>query len=239
MKIRKFAMMLSLSAVLGLIACGSDDSNPASDGGVSGSTMVDSRDGQSYRIVKIGKQTWMAQNLNYAAPNSVCYDNNPDFCAMYGRLYFYDAVPGACPSGWHAPSGKEWRELLQLVADTLTYGLYQGMEKLISKEGWGVFENSYVTNDCNGSDDYGFTVLPAGQATLAGGFMNAGTSTEFWAYEFKERIAYDWPDGDYYRVGFGKDTTCPTTRTAFVSSEGVIGGDLYNTEAKSIRCVKD
>jgi uncharacterized protein (TIGR02145 family) len=168
MKIRKFAMMLSLSAVLGLIACGSDDANPASDGGVSGSTMVDSRDGQSYRIVKIGKQTWMAQNLNYAAPNSVCYDNNPDFCAMYGRLYFYDAVPGACPSGWHAPSGKEWRELLQLVADTLTYGLYQGMEKLISKEGWGVFENPYVTNDCNGSDDYGFAVLPAGQATLAG-----------------------------------------------------------------------
>ena len=86
MKIREFAMMLSLSAVLGLIACGSDDANPASDGGVSGSAMVDSRDGQSYRIVKIGKQTWMAQNLNYAAPNSVCYDNNPDFCAVYGRL---------------------------------------------------------------------------------------------------------------------------------------------------------
>ena len=93
MKIREFAMMLSLSAVLGLIACGSDDANPASDGGVSGSTMVDSRDGQSYRIVKIGKQTWMAQNLNYAAPNSVCYDNNPDFCTVYGRLYFYESVP--------------------------------------------------------------------------------------------------------------------------------------------------
>lgn len=239
MKICKFAMMLSLSAVLGLAACGSDDANPASDGGVSGSTMVDSRDGQSYRIVKIGKQTWMAQNLNYAAPNSVCYDNNPDFCAMYGRLYFYDAVPGACPSGWHVPSGKEWRELLQLVGDTLKYGLYQGMEKLISKEGWEEHKGAFNTNDCNGSDDYGFAVLPAGEATLSDKFMYAGTRTEFWAYKFKERIAYDWPDGEYYRVIFSQNDYCPTTRDASVTSEGVRGGDLYYTEARSIRCVKD
>lgn len=232
MKIREFAMMLSLSAVLGLIACGSDDANPASDGGVSGSTMVDSRDGQSYRIVKIGKQTWMAQNLNYAAPNSVCYDNNPDFCAVYGRLYFYDAVPGACPSGWHIPKIGEWKELFS--ATDVTAG-NTTMEKLLSKDGWELYVSQFSTMDRNGSDDYGFTVLPAGTANLSGTFGGAGTSTVFWAYEYKDWSGIKSIDGNWYSILFTR--TDPTLSAEY---EHLLSKDDEITyQAYSIRCVKD
>lgn len=232
MKIREFAMMLSLSAVLGLAACGSDDANPASDGGVSGSTMVDSRDGQSYRIVKIGKQTWMAQNLNYAAPNSVCYDNNPDFCTVYGRLYFYDAVPGACPSGWHIPKGGEWDELFS--ATGVTKGDHT-MEKLLSKEGWTLYEGPFLTMDRNGSDDYGFSVLPAGTANTSGTFASAGTDAEFWAYEYKDWSGIKSIDGNWYRILFSReDPTLSAVYKHLRSKDAEIIND-----ARSIRCVKD
>lgn len=113
----------------GLAACG--DGNPSgSNGDGSGSSVVtspsikaekgtvkDSRDGKVYKTVKIGTQTWMAENLNYAYTGvpykssnvvstgepyklsiftsdstSWCYDNDPANCEKYGRLYTWSAV---------------------------------------------------------------------------------------------------------------------------------------------------
>ena len=135
-------------------------------------TMTDERDGQVYKTVKIGDQWWMAENLNYEHPEqvfygfestlSLCYNNEPDSCAKYGRLYTFAAVKGSsllspvnsdsynprgiCPENWHIPSVNEWKTLLNVVNGFAT--------DLKSTSDW--------IDDGNGSDILDFRILPAG-----------------------------------------------------------------------------
>ena len=129
----------------------------------------DERDGREYRIITIGSQTWMAENLNYDAGSeqSWCFLFLEENCEKYGRLYTWDAVmgnlpknengyvlkeyieqphQGICPNGWHVPSDSEWIDLKKFVNDD--------GKSLKSNFGW--------KSNGNGSDLYHFRALPAG-----------------------------------------------------------------------------
>ncbi|MBR6379027.1 MAG: fibrobacter succinogenes major paralogous domain-containing protein [Fibrobacter sp.] len=130
--------------------------------------LTDSRDGQTYKTVKIGSQIWMAENLNYGTENSYCYDNNVANCSKYGRLYTWAAAMTACPSGWHLPSNIEWETLFTSVGGKSTAGT-----KLKSTSGW--------PDNGNGTDAYGFSALPAGHRRGNGYFYGGGMGADFWS----------------------------------------------------------
>lgn len=132
-------------------------------------TWTDKRDGQVYRTVTIGNQTWMAQNLNYETANSYCYDDDETNCSTYGRLYTWSAAVKACPEGWELPSLGIWEKLFVAVG-----GQGEGT-KLKSNSGWD--------SNGDGTDDYGFAVLPAGSRMSNGNYHSKGFYTLFWSSE--------------------------------------------------------
>ena len=117
-------------------------------------TMTDSRDGKIYKTVKIGNQTWMAENLNYRTKKgSYCYDNKESNCDKYGRLYTWKAAMKACPSGWHLPSKEEFEVLINKVGGKVIVN-----QALKSTSGW----DDHIEGTGNGTDAYGFSALPGG-----------------------------------------------------------------------------
>jgi len=172
-------------------------------------TFVDSRDGKTYKKVTINTQTWMAENLNYAAEGSKCYEDNPSNCATYGRLYNWDAALTVCPAGFHLPSDDEWTAITDGGDRTSTAG-----RKLKATSGW--------TSNGNGTDNYGFSALPGGgRGGSDGGFSYAGTMGTWWsATEIDDNYA------PYVRMGWD---------IAYVYH----GSSALRTGLYSVRCVED
>ncbi|MDR1811516.1 MAG: fibrobacter succinogenes major paralogous domain-containing protein [Candidatus Fibromonas sp.] len=139
-------------------------------------SFLDSRDGKKYKTVKIGNQTWMAENLNYDASGSKCYKNKPENCTKYGRLYNWQTAITVCPHGWHLPGEIEYEVLDKAVGGEKVAG-----KKLKAKSGWN--------DGGNGTDEYGFSALP-GSGSKDGDFFDVGYGIWWSAEEFNSDDAY-------------------------------------------------
>jgi uncharacterized protein (TIGR02145 family) len=163
-------------------------------------TLRDKRTGQTYKKIKIGTQTWMAENLNFAVDSSTCENGNADSCAKYGRYYQWTAAmaldpkfnttfsgvslprKGLCPDDWHLPAKSE-------IGTLVTASISQ--EKLKSSSGWK--DNLDSPADSYGNNESGFNLLPAGFIILDEKVSTKGAWAILWtASEFSQ--ASDLPN---------------------------------------------
>ncbi|MDR3011708.1 MAG: T9SS type A sorting domain-containing protein [Chitinispirillales bacterium] len=155
----------------------------------------DRRDGTKYVYVNIGGYTWMAENLNYNAAGSWCYDDDPANCDLYGRLYDWATVmgldascnteqcgdqvlnphQGICPDGWQVPSVWYWY-LLDWEYDS------DASTQLRAQTGWEPRNGTLI----DGTDTHGFSALPGGSRGSAvhqspNAFVSVGTVGLWWS----------------------------------------------------------
>lgn len=161
----------------------------------------------------------------------VWYDNNEAFKNIYGGLYNWFATTndnGLCPEGWHVPTYEDWMELIFFMG---------GMESPYGNELKSCRqENSPLAGSCNtsnhprwkedtysgnyGTDQYGFSGLPAGVRNYYGSFFSMGDLALWWSQNEGE-----------YDGGIG-------VRLHFY--EGLI--EMPETDkqnGQSVRCLKD
>jgi uncharacterized protein (TIGR02145 family) len=67
----------------------------------------------TWKVMDDGKK-WLTKNLNVEVDNSWCYENDPNYCELFGRLYTWEAAKEACLTlgdNWRLPSDEDWKKL--------------------------------------------------------------------------------------------------------------------------------
>ncbi len=207
-------------------------------------------DGNTYKTIKIGNQVWMAENLKVTHYQnggivesremetskwkklSVGACTNPGGdktkVSTYGKLYNWYAISdlrNIAPKGWHIPNDEEWRELelfLGIDSDDIRDDMIIGEEFRGTDEGEKL-KVSVAWVGRNGTNQYGFTALPAGLLTQWGDYEGLGTDALFWSSTV---------------ANSGKYVTAFYRRLK--SNKRTIGQGVMDANAGlSIRCIKD
>lgn len=207
---------------------------------VDGATISDI-EGNVYKTVKIGTQTWMAENLratsfnngfplqnvtnDYSDANLSAYawynNNEAESRAEYGALYNYNAVAiyktlyesNVCPAGWHVPSNNEWSTLIS----------YLGGERFAGgklKEKGAIH---WANPNAEATDEFGFGALPGGHTNFSHGFYSQRITGSWWSSDF------GYYNGQYYTMLYVMD--------ALSGSVVPLPGNTHF--GYSVRCIRD
>ena len=186
----------------------------SSEMGITYGTMTDSRDGKTYKTVKIGEQVWMAENLNYADSvktpslmgNSWCYDGVAANCEKYGRLYTWavaiDSVKLAADAEnpLYCGYGKECGlagKVQGICPEGWHLPSYDEWKTLFTAVGGYSTAGEVLKSQTgwngngNSTDAFGFSALPAGSWSDYGGYDYEGYEAHFWSSaEYNRDRAY-------------------------------------------------
>jgi uncharacterized protein (TIGR02145 family) len=207
-------------------------------------------DGNVYKTIAIGNQTWMAENLKTTryndhtdiplvtgdtawsllqTPGYCWYDDNEEiFKNIYGAYYNWFTVNTGklCPSGWHVPSDGEWKILemaLGMTQEEANASDWRGTTEAVKIKEAGTM-NWYPSGNISGTNVSGFTALPGGERLFYYTYypyMNEGSLASWWT---STEIQY-W-SGAYKRSierGYWKIYRFPTGQE----------------QGLNVRCIKD
>ena len=193
-------------------------------------------DGHTSKTIKIGTQTWMAENLrstkyndgtnipflNYpsdwsqvsTSPGYSWYNNDS---VDYGGLYNYYVISYAvnnnknvCPAGWHVASDSEWGQLSD----------YLGGESVAGSKMKETGITHWTSPNSSATNVSGFTAIPSGYRSASGSYNGVTKNTYWWtSSEMSTTEAY-----------------CRTINSNFNSLEKT---NSYKKTGLSIRCIKD
>ena len=187
-------------------------------------SISDSRDGQSYDIVKIGSLMWMAENLNFETSNSFCPENDSRNCKRLGRLYSWAEAKSVCPEGWRLPTKEDFESLIAAQSRDDNSGAVPNASSAVQNNqvGAALKASDGWFKKGNGSDALGFKALPAGYRSSNGKFDGIGGYAYIWSatedVENRESNAF------YLFLSFSSDAA---SINAFAKDD-----------ARSVRCVR-
>lgn len=191
---------------------------------------VTDKEGNNYTSVKIGKQEWLADNLNTShfrngdsipeaetaaawqqaanagKPAWCYYDGDSASGRKYHKLYNWYAVMdsrGLAPDGWHIPSSTEWAMLTANLG-----GENRAGTKMKVSNGW------------DGTNESGFAALP-------GGYRNSGD-----VFSHKDNIGSWWTATETNALNAWSN--------ALGNGSGIVNKSYDDKRAgMSVRCIKN
>ncbi|MBV5313663.1 MAG: fibrobacter succinogenes major paralogous domain-containing protein [Prolixibacteraceae bacterium] len=191
-------------------------------------------DGNVYKTIKIGAQTWMAENLKTTRYNdgtsiakvtystvwagltsgAYCWYNAEEtIYKTYGALYNWYAVNTGklAPTGWHVPTDSEWATLTSYLGGESVAG---GKLKEMGTSHW-VYPNNGASNES------GFTGLPSASRDANGTTSGKIGFYNLWWSSSMDNTAKVW------------------SRLFFLDGNELIRVSSDKAEGLSIRCIKD
>jgi uncharacterized protein (TIGR02145 family) len=218
--------------------------------------MTDSRDGQTYKTVTIGTQTWMAQNLNYAYTDvpykhgnytsdstSWCYNDDANNCSKYGRLYTWAAAMDSvgtlstngkgCGFGTTCSPTYPVRGICPEGWHLPTKAEFETLITAVS----GQFTAGKVLKSTsgwrlnNGSDAFAFSALPAGYRNDDGDYSVEGDDAYFWSSTEG--------NGESFWSSTEDDSDYAYSMYLYYINDVAYLSDDYKYYGYSVRCLKD